>query len=111
MPKGHTNNPNGRPKGSQNVKTKAIRDAYSEFINNNTKHFEKWLKQVAEKNPAKAIELISGLSDFVLPKLARTELVGDEEAPVSIDLTQLDDKTLAKLAELADKGKDKSGTV
>ena len=37
MPKGHTNNPNGRPKGSQNLKTKAIRDAYSEFINNNTK--------------------------------------------------------------------------
>lgn len=108
MPKGHTNNPNGRPKGSQNVKTKAIRDAYSEFINNNTKHFEKWLKQVAEKNPAKAIELISGLSDFVLPKLARTELVGDEEQPINIDLTKLDDKTLTKLDKAFNKGEDKS---
>lgn len=108
MPKGHTNNPNGRPKGSQNVKTKAIRDAYSEFINNNTKHFEKWLKQVAEKNPAKAIELISGLSDFVLPKLARTELVGDEEQPINIDLTKIDDKTLAKLDKAFNKGEDKS---
>jgi len=108
MPKGHTNNPNGRPKGSQNVKTKAIRDAYSEFINNNTKHFEKWLKQVAEKNPAKAIELISGLSDFVLPKLARTELVGDEEQPINVDLTKLDDKTLAKLDKAFNKGEDKS---
>jgi len=104
-------NRDGRPKGSPNVKTQSIRDSYKMFIENNVPKFEEWIAKVAEKNPAKALELVSNLSDYVLPKLARTEIVGDEEAPVSIDLTQLDDKTLAKLAELADKGKDKSGTV
>jgi len=98
-------NRDGRPKGSPNVKTQSIRDSYKMFIENNVPKFEEWIAKVAEKNPAKALELVSNLSDYVLPK------VGDEEAPVSIDLTQLDDKTLAKLAELADKGKDKSGTV
>ena len=101
-------NREGRPKGSQNVKTKAIREAYKEFIENNAPKFEEWLERVAETNPAKAIELVSNLSDYVLPKLARTEIVGDEEQPLSIDLTQLDDKTLAKLDKAFNEGKGKS---
>jgi len=101
-------NREGRPKGSQNVKTKAIREAYKEFIENNAPKFEEWLERVAETNPAKAIELVSNLSDYVLPKLARTEIVGDEEQPLSIDLTQLDDKTLAKLDKAFKPSKDKS---
>ena len=101
-------NREGRPKGSPNVKTKAIREAYKEFIENNAPKFEEWLERVAETNPAKAIELVSNLSDYVLPKLARTEIVGDEEQPLSIDLTQLDDKTLAKLDKAFNEGKGKS---
>ena len=100
-------NREGRPKGSQNVKTKAIREAYKEFIENNAPKFEEWLERVAETNPAKAIELVSNLSDYVLPKLARTEIVGDEEQPLSIDLTKIDDKTLAKLDKAFNEGKDK----
>jgi len=98
-------------KGSPNVKTKAIRDAYKEFIENNTDQFQGWLERVAETNPAKALELVAGLSDFVLPKLARTELVGDEEQPLNIDLTKLDDKTLTKLGKVFNEGEDTSGTV
>ena len=101
-------NREGRPKGSQNVKTKAIREAYKEFIENNAPKFEEWLERVAEKNPAKAIELVSNLSDYVLPKLARTEIVGDEKQPLSIDLTKIDDKTLAKLDKAFNEGKGKS---
>ncbi len=98
----------GREKGTPNKQTKAIRDAYKEFIENNTPKFEQWLERVAETNPAKAIELVSNLSDYVLPKLARTEIVGDEEQPLSIDLTKIDDKTLAKLDKAFNEGKGKS---
>jgi len=101
-------NRDGRPKGSPNVKTEAIRDMFKSFIENNTPKFEKWISEVAEKNPAKAIELVSNLSDYVLPKLARTEIVGDEKQPLSIDLTKIDDKTLAKLDKAFNEGKDKS---
>tara|TARA_R110000824_G_scaffold380565_1_gene572999 strand:+ start:1487 stop:1813 length:327 start_codon:yes stop_codon:yes gene_type:complete len=98
----------GRTKGTQNVKTKSIRDSYQKFIENNVEKFEEWLDRVAETNPAKAIELVSNLSDYVLPKLARTEIVGDEEQPLSIDLTKIDDTTLAKLDKAFKPPKDKS---
>ena len=79
------------------------------FIENNTPKVREMAgSEVAETNPAKAIELVSNLSDYVLPKLARTEIVGDEEQPLSIDLTQLDDKTLAKLDKAFNEGKGKS---
>lgn len=93
-------------KGVPNKKTQAIRNAYKEFIENNTDQFQGWLERVAETNPAKALELVAGLSDYVLPKLQRTEIVGDEEQPLNIDLTKLDDKTLAKLGKVFDEGKD-----
>jgi len=105
--KGHKH-ATGRPKGSPNTKTKSIRDSYQKFIENNAPKFEEWLDRVAETNPAKAIELVSNLSDYVLPKLARTEIVGDEEQPLSIDLTKIDDTTLAKLDEAFKPSKDKS---
>jgi hypothetical protein len=101
-------NREGRPKGSLNKKTNDIRKAYKEFIEDNVDKFQEWIEQVAEKNPAKALELVSGLSDFVLPKLARTEVVGDEEQPLSIDLTKLDDDTLNAISKAIDKGEDKS---
>ncbi len=101
-------NREGRPKGSLNKKTNDIRKAYKEFIEDNVDKFQEWIEQVAEKNPAKALELVSGLSDFVLPKLARTEVVGDEEQPLSIDLTKLDDDTLNAISKAIDKGEGKS---
>lgn len=95
-------------KGVPNKTTEQIRDAYKAFIGDNTDKFQEWLDRVAEKNPAKAIELINGLSDYVLPKLQRTEIVGDEEKPLSIDLTKLDESTLKQLIKATDKGSSSS---
>jgi hypothetical protein len=105
--KGHKH-ATGRPKGSPNKKTQDIRNAYKKFIEDNVPQFQEWIEQVAEKNPAKALELVSNLSDFVLPKLARTEVVGDEEQPLNIDLTKLDDDTLNAISKAINEGEGKS---
>lgn len=77
--KGNTNNPNGRPKGVQNKVTKETREAFRTLVENNTDKFQGWLDKVAEKNPAKAFELVMNLSEFILPKLSRTEVKAEIE--------------------------------
>lgn len=63
----------GRGKGTPNKSTKEIREAYQTFVENNIPNFEKWIERVAKDNPAKALELVTSLSEYFLPKLQRTE--------------------------------------
>lgn len=63
----------GRQKGSTNKTTAEIRGAYQAFVENNIPNFEKWIERVAQDNPAKALELVTSLSEYFLPKLQRTE--------------------------------------
>lgn len=102
LPKGKTNNPNGRPKGSQNKSTKAIRDAFQMFVENNVVHFEEWIKEVAKKNPAKAIELVKDVGEYILPKLSRTEVKAEVEVKDEVDLSKLPQDVIDKLLESED---------
>lgn len=68
----------GRKKGSENKTTKDIREAYRQLIENNLDNMTSWLKTIASKNPEKAIYILSDLSEYVLPKLQRTEHVGKD---------------------------------
>jgi len=61
-------------KGVPNKSTKEIRDAFQMFVENNVGNFEEWIAKVAEKNPAKAIELVKDVGEYILPKLSRTEV-------------------------------------
>ena len=38
-----------------------------------------WLMTIAEKDPEKAIRILSDLSEYVIPKLARTDLTSSDE--------------------------------
>ena len=73
---GESGNPNGRPKGSKNKKTEAIREAYQKLTENNLESMSIWLSQVASEDPAKAMDLMLRLSEYIIPKLARTEMTG-----------------------------------
>lgn len=86
----------GRPKGVPNKDTKEIREAFQMLIEENLDNMTEWLKRVADKNPAKAMELINGLSDYVIPKLNRTE-VKAEISTDEVDLSQLPKETIKKL--------------
>ena len=75
---GKSGNPNGRPKGSKNIKTEQIRTAYQKLTEENLDNMTQWLNQIAAENPEKAMQLMINLSEFVIPKLARTEVTGND---------------------------------
>ena len=80
--KGKSGNPTGRPKGSKNLTTEQIRDSFQALIESSLPDIQKWLKQVAKENPEKALGIVEKFSDFILPKLQRTELSGGEDKPL-----------------------------
>lgn len=75
--KGHEGGP-GRPPGSPNKTTKAIREAYQNLVEMNLENMTSWLAMVAAEDPKKAMELMLSLSEYIIPKLARQEVVGND---------------------------------
>ena len=80
----------GRPKGSVNKATKAFRDTITDLLESNSENVQKWLREVAEgditrdvkPDPKGALDLMAKLAEYAAPKLARTEHIGDSNAPV-----------------------------
>lgn len=95
LKKGQTNNPAGRPKGATNIATRDIKEAYRMLIEKNLDNLTLWLDKIAEKDPEKAIRIVSDLSEYVIPKLARSEHVGDKGKdlfPPNIIFTEFKDE-------------------
>jgi hypothetical protein len=91
MPKGvwkgpPGSNPGGRPRGAVNKVTKDIRSAYQQLVEFNLENMSAWLAQVAADNPEKAFELMIKLSDYVIPKMQRTEITGRDGADLFKDM-------------------------
>ena len=63
----------GRAKGVENKTTRDIKEAYKNLVENNLDNIKTWLEKIAAKDPEKAVYIIINLSEYVLPKLARTE--------------------------------------
>lgn len=68
----------GRKKGSKNKATKEIREAYQKLTEDNLDNMSIWLSQIAGEDPAKAMDLMLRLSEYIIPKLARQEMVGND---------------------------------
>lgn len=67
----------GRPRGLQNVKTLELKTAFNRLLERNQDNMIKWLDQVAEKDPAKALSLMADFAEYCIPKLARSEINGN----------------------------------
>ena len=63
----------GRKKGTPNKVTKDIKNAFRQLIESNIDNLSEWLNSIAKENPEKAFDLILKLSEYVTPKLNRTE--------------------------------------
>jgi hypothetical protein len=84
----------GRKPGVPNKATQEAREAVKAILDSNLPFIQTWLQQTAEgimddqtgkyivqPNPAKACEIVQNLVEYSVPKLARTEVVGDSKAP------------------------------
>ena len=84
----------GRAVGTPNKATQEAREAIKQLLDANLPYLQSWLTSTAEgifddqtgkwivqPNPAKACEIVNNMVEYAVPKLARTELVGDEKAP------------------------------
>jgi hypothetical protein len=74
----------GRPAGSPNKATSAVREAIARMADENAENFLMWLNEVAAKNPEKACDIYLKAIEYHIPKLARTEVTGAENGPLTI---------------------------
>ena len=79
-------NPGGRPKGATNKVTRDIRSAYQQLVEFNLENMSTWLADIAADNPEKAFELMIKLSEYVIPKMQRTEVTGKDGADLFKEL-------------------------
>lgn len=91
----------GKPKGATNKVNRDIKEAFKNLIEMNLENMTIWLEQVAQDDPYKAMTMIQGLSEYIVPKLARTELTGKDGERFTINhaLNEEQQKLLDKLTE------------
>ena len=77
----------GRPKGLPNKSTQIVREAIANLLERNAGNKDRWLNEVAQDDPYKALDLMNKLSEYHIPKLARTELTGLDGGPQQHNVT------------------------
>ena len=69
----------GRPKGAANKETKQLREALTTILTKNLDDIDLKLKEVAENNPAKYIELLLKIAEYSLAKIQATQIVENQQ--------------------------------
>ena len=97
----------GRPKGIPNRSTTNAREALARFVDNNADRLQGWLDEIAEtQGPMAALRCWADVVEYHIPKLARTEHVGDGGGPVAstvtLDVSKLSSTSLAEILAARD---------
>lgn len=92
----------GRGKGTPNKTTSRARQALSAAVEGNADNVSQWLNEVYEKDgPKAAIDCYVRMAEFVIPKLARQEVVGDGGGPVGqnheVEVSKMSDSAVEEL--------------
>ena len=88
LPKGQTNNTNGRPVGSKNKRTEQWEQLGESITGQQAEQFNDFLNKLwgsrNDEDKMIASELYLKTLEYFKPKQARNTIVGDAEAPVQI---------------------------
>jgi hypothetical protein len=85
----------GRKMGVPNKATANAREAIARFVDGNSDRLQGWLDDIAadeKQGPKAALDAFMGLLEYHVPKLARTEHVGDGGGPVIVQASSLDER-------------------
>ena len=77
----------GRVAGVPNKSTALAREAIAKFVDGNSHKLQEWLDDIATNEklgPKVAFDCFMQVAEYHVPKLARTEHIGDEEQPVKV---------------------------
>lgn len=100
MPKGHTNNPNGRPKGARNRLGNDLRAFVHRLIEENRSTIESDLRKI--DCPATRLSILERYLQYTLPKLQsvsiETQIKAEYDALESF-LIKAPDNVVSQLAE------------
>jgi len=87
----------GRTSGTPNKVTAEARHAIALFVDSNAHRLTGWLDQVADgvktpegeyvvpPNPAKAFDMFQSVVEYHIPKLARSEHIGNDGKPLVVE--------------------------
>jgi hypothetical protein len=63
----------GRPKNAPNKKIETIRTAFADLVVGNLDNMQDWLNRAAATQPVKALQIMSDLAQYSLPKLKQVD--------------------------------------
>lgn len=85
----------GRVAGTPNKATAKSREAFSLLMEGNVSKMQGWLDAIAEDpkhGPKAAFDCVLSLAEYHIPKLARTEVAGDPDAPLTVTVFKFQDE-------------------
>ena len=79
----------GRKKGIPNKSTTFAREAIARLVDGNADRLQGWLDAIAEiEGPLAAWKCLQDVMEYHIPKLARTEHVGDGGGPIRVQAVE-----------------------
>lgn len=81
----------GRPPGVPNKTTAKAREAFAAFVDSNSERMQEWLEAIAadpKHGPKVAFDCLMAVSEYHVPKLSRSEMVGEGGGPMTIEIVR-----------------------
>jgi hypothetical protein len=77
----------GRPKGVPNKAPTEAREAIARLVDGNAHRLSIWLEEVYQTKGAEAAwKCMMDVIEYHIPKLARTELTGQDNGPIKLEV-------------------------